>query len=71
FSSSLHESLYRRGIELKEAYKRIEELAELDELTGSLNRRSIMQTLDEEIASSRRSKTPCAVALIDLDWFKR
>ena len=71
FSSSLHESLYRRGIELKEAYKRIEELAELDELTGSLNRRSIMQTLDEEIARSRRSKTPCAVALIDLDWFKR
>lgn len=71
FSSSLHESLYRRGIELKEAYKRIEELAELDELTGSLNRRCIMQTLDEEIARSRRSKVPCAVALIDLDWFKR
>jgi len=71
FSSSLHESLYKRGLELKEAYKRIEELAELDELTGSLNRRSIMQALDEEIASARRSKMPCAVALIDLDWFKR
>ena len=71
FSSSLHESLYRRGIELKAAYKRIEELAELDELTGSLNRRSIMHTLDEEIARARRSKMPCAVALIDLDWFKR
>lgn len=71
FSSSLHESLYRRGLELKEAYKRIEELAELDELTGSLNRRSIMQTLNEEIARARRSSMPCAVALIDLDWFKR
>lgn len=71
FSSSLHESLYKRGIELKKAYQRIEELAELDELTGSLNRRSIMQTLDEEIARSRRSNVPCAIALIDLDWFKR
>ena len=71
FSSFLNESLYRRGLELKEAYKRIEELAELDELTGSLNRRCIMQTLDEEIARSRRGNMPCAVALIDLDWFKR
>ena len=71
FSSSLHESLYKRGIELKKAYQRIEELAELDELTGSLNRRSIMQALDEEIARSRRSNVPCAIALIDLDWFKR
>lgn len=71
FSSSLQEALYKRGLELKEAYKRIEELAELDELTGSLNRRSIMQALDEEIVRSQRSKMPCSVALIDLDWFKR
>ena len=71
FRSSLQESLYRRGLELKQAYKRIEELAELDELTGSLNRRSIMHTLEEEIASARHSNMPCAVALIDLDWFKR
>jgi diguanylate cyclase (GGDEF)-like protein len=71
FSSSLQESLYKRGVELKTAYQRIEELAELDELTGSLNRRCIMQTLDEEIARSRRSNVPCAIVLIDLDWFKR
>ncbi len=70
FSSSLHESLYKRGIELKKAYQRIEELAELDELTGAMNRRSIMQTLDQEIARARRSNVPCAIALIDLDWFK-
>ncbi len=71
FSSSLHESLYKRGIELRKAYQRIEELAELDELTGSLNRRYIMQTLDEEIVRARRTNVPCAIALIDLDWFKR
>lgn len=71
FSSSLRESLYKRGEQLKEAYKRIEELAELDELTGTFNRRCIMRMLDDEIARSQRSQAPCSVALIDLDWFKR
>lgn len=71
FSSALRESLYKRGVELREAYKRIEELAELDELTGSYNRRSIMRALDDEIARAHRTNTPCAVALIDLDWFKK
>jgi diguanylate cyclase len=71
YSSSLHDSLYKRGLELKEAYKRIEELAELDELTGLLNRRSIMQALDEEMVRAARSNAPLTVALIDLDWFKR
>ncbi len=71
FSSSMRQSLYQSGLKLKEAYKRIEELAELDELTGSFNRRCIMRMLDEEIARAHRSKTPCSIALIDLDWFKR
>jgi diguanylate cyclase (GGDEF)-like protein len=71
FSSALRESLYKRGVELREAYKRIEELAELDELTGSFNRRSIMRALDDETARAQRTNTPCAVALIDLDWFKK
>jgi len=71
FSSSLRASLYQNSVELKQAYKRIEELAEVDELTGALNRRSIMRALGEEIARARRSETPCTVALIDLDWFKR
>jgi diguanylate cyclase (GGDEF)-like protein len=71
FASSLRESLYKRGIQLKEAYRRIEELAELDELTGSFNRRCIMRMLDDEIARAHRTRTPFSVALIDLDWFKR
>jgi len=71
FSRAMRQSLYRRGLKLKEAYRRIEELAELDELTGSLNRRSIMRALDEEIARAQRLNNPCSVALIDLDWFKR
>jgi diguanylate cyclase len=71
FSSSMQQSLYQSGLKLKEAYKRIEELAELDELTGSFNRRCIMRMLDEEIARAGRSASPCSIALIDLDWFKR
>jgi len=71
FSSALKASLYQSGQKLREAYKRIEELAELDELTGSFNRRCIMRMLDEEIARSTRSGLPCSVALIDLDHFKR
>ena len=71
YGDSLRKKLYKRGVELNEAYKRIEELAELDELTGSFNRRCIMRMLDDEIARAHRSKTPCSIALIDLDWFKR
>jgi diguanylate cyclase (GGDEF)-like protein len=71
FSSSMRESLYKSGLKLREAYKRIEELAELDELTGSFNRRCIMRMLDDEITRTRRGKGPCSIALIDLDWFKR
>jgi diguanylate cyclase (GGDEF)-like protein len=71
FASSLRESLYKRGVQLKQAYRRIEELAELDELTGSFNRRCIMRMLDDEIARAHRTKMPFSVALIDLDWFKR
>jgi diguanylate cyclase (GGDEF)-like protein len=71
FSSAMRQSLYQSGLELKQAYKRIEELAELDELTGSFNRRCIMRMLGDEIARAHRSQTPCSIALIDLDWFKR
>ncbi|MFZ2159938.1 MAG: GGDEF domain-containing protein [Bradyrhizobium sp.] len=71
YGSSMRMMLYKRGVELKAANKRIEELAELDELTGSFNRRCIMRVLDDEVARAHRSKAPCSIALIDLDWFKR
>jgi diguanylate cyclase (GGDEF)-like protein len=71
YGSSLRKRLYRNGVELRLAYSRIEELAELDELTGALNRRSIMRTLDDDIMRAQRNGQPCSLALIDLDWFKR
>jgi diguanylate cyclase (GGDEF)-like protein len=30
-----------------------------------------MRVLEEEISRSRRMGSPCSIALIDLDWFKR
>jgi diguanylate cyclase (GGDEF)-like protein len=30
-----------------------------------------MRMLDDEIRRARRTSSPCAIALIDLDWFKR
>jgi diguanylate cyclase (GGDEF)-like protein len=71
YGSSLRTMLYNRSVELRSAYQRIEELAELDELTGTFNRRCIMRMLEDEIARARRNKTACSIALIDLDLFKR
>jgi diguanylate cyclase len=71
YGESLRKKLYRSSLKLKEAYRRIEELAELDELTGSYNRRCIMRMLSEEMNRARRIETRCSIALIDLDWFKR
>ena len=71
FASAMRDSLYKSGLALKEANRRIEELAELDDLTGSLNRRCIMRFLGDEISRAHRTGSPCSVSLIDLDWFKR
>jgi diguanylate cyclase (GGDEF)-like protein len=71
FASRVRDGLFRRSAALETAYKRIEELAEVDELTGALNRRSIMKLLDDEIARCQQNDLPCSIALIDLDHFKQ
>jgi diguanylate cyclase len=71
YGSSMREALYKRGNELKAAHARIEELAQVDELTGLLNRRYIMRSLNEEIDRAQRTCAACSIAIIDLDFFKR
>lgn len=71
YGASLREALYRRGNELKLAHAKIEKLAQVDELTGVLNRRYVMQFLNSEMARAQRAGTPCSVAIIDIDFFKR
>ncbi len=46
-------------------------LASTDELTGIANRRAFMRQLDREIAGSVEFGWPLAVAIFDVDYFKR
>ncbi|MBL7251423.1 sensor domain-containing diguanylate cyclase [Alloalcanivorax marinus] len=61
------------GHEIHESMMRdqLSALARTDELTGIANRRAIMETLDWQVAHSRRSGLPLCVLSLDLDYFKR
>jgi len=45
--------------------------ASVDPLTGALNRRGIMSTLEQELAAHERDLQPLSVLMVDLDDFKR
>jgi len=70
YGSSLRQSLHERNTELRKAMSKIEQLASIDGLTGTLNRRSLMALLEKEMARAKRTAAPLSVALLDLDWFK-
>ncbi len=46
-------------------------LATYDALTGVFSRRAILEILDRELVRARRNQAPVAVALADVDHFKR
>lgn len=69
YGGELRRMLFERGRDLAEASRRIAEMAQMDELTGALNRRTVMTGLEEEIARANRG-IASSVALIDLDFFK-
>jgi len=56
---------------LERALGQVEVLARTDELTGLYNRRGVMEILTRELARVRRQATPLALALADIDDFKR
>jgi len=60
-----------RTHELSEAYRTMEELALRDSVTQLLNRRAIRDRAASELARARRHRAPFAVAMIDIDYFKR
>lgn len=55
---------------LTEAYKKVEELARTDALTGLPNRRAMLETLEEEKVRFERNRRPFALVMTDLDRFK-
>jgi len=57
--------------QLREAMKRIEELAVRDELTGLYNRRFLLSSLDRRQALANREGLPFVLAFVDIDHFKQ
>jgi diguanylate cyclase (GGDEF)-like protein len=56
---------------LDEALGRLRLLATRDPLTGALNRRAFQEALDAAVARAARGNGACAVAILDIDHFKR
>lgn len=53
------------------ADRKILALAMIDSLTGVFNRRAFMEQAEKEYAAAQRNKTPLALLMIDIDYFKR
>jgi diguanylate cyclase (GGDEF)-like protein len=58
-------------IRLEQALGMINELAIRDELTGSHNRRHLLELIERERERSTRSARPFCLCLLDVDFFKR
>ncbi len=63
--------LKQQKLDLQLALARISELATRDELTGLINRRHMTALVQAEQARQRRAGSVMAIALIDIDLFKR
>ncbi len=59
-----------QAIDTAVKYRRLQELAAIDELTGLSNRRQFQQALEREIQRARRYDRQLTLTLIDLDHFK-
>ena len=58
-------------ISLDKAWKRVNELAMLDTLTGLSNRRDFMPAAQRELDLALRHQQPLALMVLDIDHFKR
>lgn len=68
---SMRARLRQQRADLRVALARIQDLATLDDLTGLANRRRAQELLSAEVTRGQRAVHPFAVALVDLDRFKR
>ena len=63
--------LISAGLEKAELFKKTLELARIDELTGLLNYRVLLEKLEEEIRRKLRTGREFSFIMIDIDDFKR
>ena len=57
--------------DMREAQNKLEELSKTDQLTGLANRRAFDEALLSEFNRAMRSKTPLALIMLDVDFFKK
>ena len=55
---------------LSESNEQLEQLSNLDSLTGLANRRCFDENLEKELKRATRDKTPLSLILLDVDYFK-
>jgi diguanylate cyclase (GGDEF)-like protein len=67
----LHAALLAADNEKTALLERLAEQSRTDALTGLANRRWLDERLADELQRARRHQTPLAVAMCDLDFFKR
>ena len=63
--------LRQMHVALEESVTALDRLARTDALTGLSNRRCLGERLETELARACREKTPLALIMIDIDFFKR
>jgi diguanylate cyclase (GGDEF)-like protein len=71
YGAYMREALGNRNVQLAQTSEKLHQMAHRDELTGALNRRSVMQLVEKARERMARSGEVFAVALIDLDHFKQ
>ena len=69
--SRLEQQLAARDSELEEARTRLAQLAQVDPLTGLLNRRGFIEQADAEIRRVFRTDRTFSLVLVDVDDFRR
>jgi diguanylate cyclase (GGDEF)-like protein len=68
--AAINAQLARKMAEVQALQQALRQQATVDALTGLHNRRHLNEVLPAQVAIARRSATPLAVVLIDLDHFK-
>lgn len=63
--------LRRQAETLQHQNQQLQTVAVLDDLTGLLNRRGLIQRSMQELAHARRHDRPLTIGLLDIDYFKQ
>ena len=70
YNQELEKQIVERTADLSEANRKLQQLSEIDELTGIANRRKFDLELDVEWRRAIREKQPLALLMLDIDHFK-